>query len=204
MKGLFLNGFYAAVGSVKLFLLLVAAAGAALLVFGGSTAQELFVYLSVTALSVNGVAGMHNASSWNKFAITLPVRRRDVVRCQFLNHLFWVLVGTVIALLVTAAAARLHGNGSTVSMFVLGIGISLLTAAIFYPAAHLLGTERSEAVLVLSVLGAVGLSVGCVGFLNRFPALSSPRRTALFIAFYLLTLLASYRITVGVHARKEY
>ena len=58
MKGLFLDNFYKTIGSMKLFAFIVLAGGVCVLVTGNGTILELFVYLAITALSVNGISGM--------------------------------------------------------------------------------------------------------------------------------------------------
>lgn len=84
MKGLFLNNLYSSIGNIKLFLIIVFTVAAAVLVTGNPTAQELFVYLTITALSINAVASSRKdaVSNWNKFEITMPVGGKMLSRAS--------------------------------------------------------------------------------------------------------------------------
>lgn len=212
MKGLFLNGFYATVGNMRIFMAVVFLAAAVLLATGNPTAQELFVYITITALSIQGVvsARKDSVSQWNKYEITMPVRRKDIVKCKYISYLFWVGTGTVLAAAVTSITMVIHGASDMFpdisrlySMFVLGIGISVLTGTVFYPLFYLCGSDKSETVLMISVIVAVGASVFILSLLNKWlPAFSV--RCGVFAAVYMLLFAVSYFLSLSVYLRKEF
>lgn len=212
MKGLLLNGFYSAVGNIKLFLLIVLITGATLIATGNPTAQESFIYITITALSVNAVVSSRKdaISKWNKFEITMPVRRRDIVACKYSSYMLWVLAGTLLALVVTAVATLIHknsnlplGTANLYSTFTLGIGISFLTGALFYPFSYLVGIEKSETVLIISILAAIGLTIAALHILNQFIA-SFAARMVMFIIFFLSAFAISYILTLSMYLKKEF
>lgn len=51
-------------------------------------------------------------------------------------------------------------------IFTMGIGMSLLIGAIFYPLFHLGRDEKNEVILILSFLGAVGIMAALVRLIN--------------------------------------
>ncbi len=161
MKGLLLNEFYSAVGNIKLFLFIALAAAISLIVTGSPTAQELFVYITITALSVNAVV------SFRKDAVCLP------------------------------------GTGALPSMFNLGIGISLLTGALFYPLSYRFGIDKSETILIISIISAILLSIVTLNILNRYiPSFST--RMSVFILLYSASFAASYKTTLLLYQKKEF
>lgn len=212
MKGLFLNNFYATTGDMRLFLALALVGSAWVIITGDSTALEIFVYIIITALAVHAVGSSRKDadSRWNKFEITMPVRRKEIIQCKFLSYLFWVIAGTALALLVTIIATWIHsgsiwlyGFGNVCSMFALGIGIAMMTGACFYPVSYLVGVEKSETVLEISVLAAVGAAIVILNILNRFIDSFAVRMTV-FIAGYLLLFALSYGITFALYLKKEF
>lgn len=212
MKGLLLNEFYSAVGNIKLFLFIALAAAISLIVTGSPTAQELFVYITITALSVNAVVSFRKdaVSKWDKYEITMPVQRKDIVRSKYLSYLFWLLFGTLLALTVTILAVIIHktaaclpGTGALPSMFNLGIGISLLTGALFYPLSYRFGIDKSETILIISIISAILLSIVTLNILNRYiPSFST--RMSVFILLYSASFAISYKTTLLLYQKKEF
>lgn len=169
MRGLFLSNFYSAIENIKLFMVIVVVVGIGVLVTGNPTVQELFVYITITLLSVNAVASSRKdaISNWNKFEMTIPVSKKEIVKCKYLSYAFWVLIGTIFTLIITVATMLLHGNDNLLygmsnfySMFSLGIGLSLLAGSIFYPLSYLVGVDKSETILIISILIAIGIAIG--------------------------------------------
>lgn len=212
MRGLILNGFYSSIGNIKLLFAMVAVAAGAVIITGNPTAQELFVYITITALSVNAVVSSRkdNASKWNKYEITLPILRKDIIKSKYFAYALWVGVGTFTTLVVIAVTMLIHGDSNLLSsmenlysMFALGIGIALLTGGLFYPASYMVGIDKSETILVLSILMAIGLAIVTLNTLNLF-IFSFAVRIVVFIAFYTVFFLISYILTLCIFYKKEF
>lgn len=212
MKGLFLNSIYSSIGNIKLFLLIVLGIAVTVMITGNPTAQELFVYITITAFSMNAVVSSRKdaASKWNKFELTMPILRKQVIQSKYLSYLFWVITGTALALIVTLTASLIHSNANVpygirnlCSMFSLGIGIALLTGSLFYPISYIVGLEKSETVLNISVLAAIGLAITALHVLNLLIAFFAVR-VAAFIIFYLVIFSISYGLTLLIYFKKEF
>lgn len=205
MKGLFLNGFYSTISGIKLLLVLLLWAAAAVIT-GNATVCELFVYAVITALPLYAAAGMRRdaATHWDRFELTLPVRRRDIIRCKYVSYLFWVLIGAALAGAMAVATRLIHGvSVGILSTLVLGCGISLLAGALYFLLAHICGAQISEAILFLSVLGGIGLAVIFVNVLHAL-ALSSRIGTAVLGVSCLALFALSYAGSAAVYSRREY
>ncbi len=213
MKGLFLDNFYKTIGSIKLFAFLVLAVGIAALVTGNATILELFIYIAITALSVNGVTGMRKDADvkWSKLELTLPVKRSDIIKSKYISYLFWVLIGIVTASIFTALAVVIHGNVFFVygfrdlsSLFTLGTAIALMAGALFYPMAYLFGVDKSETLLVVSVIGSIGFAIFFIWIVNLDEMLGYYTRLSIFAFIAILIFLISYIITNIIYRRKEF
>lgn len=210
MKGLLLNNYYSAIGNIKLFLLVCAAFASVLLVTGNPTAQELFFYVTITILPANGVVSMRKdtISRWNKYELTMPVRRIDVVRSSYISYGLWLLGSCVVAILITALASFVHhganlpqGGESLVSMLSLGAGIAFLGGTYFYPLSYGLGAEKSETLLIASVILSIGTAILGLNILNKFFH-SFYVRITIFTLLYIGMFILSYLITLLIYKKK--
>lgn len=213
MKGLFLDNFYKTIGNMKIFAFLVLAAGTAVLITGNDTLLELFVYIAITALSANAIASMRKDADvkWNKLELTLPVTRSDIVKSKYISYLFWVLTGLVIAAVFTALAVAIHGDmffvygrRDTISLFTLGTAIALMVGALFYPLAYLFGIDKSETLLVISVIGSVGLAIFFIWVTNLIETLSYYTRLGIFALIIVIMFCISYLLTNVIYREKEF
>ena len=108
-------------------------------------------------------------------------------------------------------AVAIHGNVFFVygfqdisSLFTLGTGIALLVGAFFYPLAYLLGMDKSETLLVVSVLGSVGTAVLLIWMVNLNGTASYYTRLGVFALIIVILFCLSYLCTRLIYQRKEF
>lgn len=213
MKGLFLDNFFKTIGGMKLLLFLVLIVGIAVTITGNDTALRIFVYLSITALSVTAVASMRKDADvkWNKYELTLPVTRKVIIKSKYVSYLFWVLIGTIIAAVFIALAHLFHGNiffaygvQDIASLFGLGIGIAILVGALFFPLAYLVGIDKSEVLLVISIIGGIGLAFLFVWLINQGDIADYYVELGIFDASCVLLFAISYFATNDIYKNREF
>lgn len=219
MIGLLKNSFYGAIGSAIIFLVVFSTAGLVLLITGNPSLLNILVVVSSTAFAFNAVSGFRKEAStkWNKYELTTPVRRKDIVKSRYIIHISWIVVGVVLSSIVVGLAVILHGNlyfyhviRDPLTLFCLSVGIALLMGTLYYPAIYLFGADRSEAIIIISLLGAVGIAFSIIWLINAgndFNALSDPEYyffIALFLGIVIILFLLSYVLTVAIYRRKEY
>lgn len=204
MTGLFRCSLYQAKNSMKLLLAVIVLDGAAVFITGNSTLREIFIYISISMFAALGVSGMRGdaACQWDRYEVTLPLRRREIVRCKYLIHLFWTAAGGVVAGLFVGATALLHGAVDLSSEFSLGIGIAVIMGALFYPATLLFGTDKSETILSASMIAALALAMGLIQLVNLW-GWPSAVRLCVFTLVYVLAYGISYLVSVEMYKRKE-
>ena len=80
--------------------------------------------------------------------------------------------------------------------------------AIFFPLFYLGGEERSEVILIVSLLGGGGLVMGLSSLFNKvFPHMSVPQLVlseAVIFACALMAFILSCPLTVAVFKRREF
>jgi hypothetical protein len=219
MKGLLRNGFYGVIDGARILLLLFLALGVTLLITGNATLFVVFALSSATLLACNSASSFRKEAStkWIKYALTTPVRKRDIIKSRYISHAYWALLGIALPLLFVFIAIAIHGNKffyfevrDPVAYFCLGFGIALFMGSILYPLLYFWGTDKNELFLIMSLLGAIGLSIGIITLLNANTMPDTMTDTEFFtgMIIYLTTAIIayilSYFLTVLIYKRKEY
>lgn len=216
MNGLLKNNFYASWDNAKWFAAVMTALGIAVVIAEPRGPLIGYLLVSMIGFSASGLGSLRKegASKWGKYKLTLPVRRRQIVGSYFLTQLLWLAVGMLFAGAAVGASLLLHGYvfdlpTDVLMLFTTGIGVSLWMGAFFFPLFYLGGEERSEVVLITSLLDAAGVLSGLIYFLNW---LFGPKQTlaqllisaGVLLGTALLAYGVSYAVSVKIFGRKNY
>lgn len=218
MRGLFRDNFYAAFLGAKAFTGIAALLGVFVVAMDNAIPSLIIGYMLLVMIgfSLNSIASIRkeSATKWGKYKLTAPVRKRDIVSSFFASQLFWLAVGIAFAGMGIVLSIALHGNPfdrdtDIFMLFVVGIGISLFMGAIFFPLYFLGGEERSEVILVVSLLGGIGVVMGLTTLINiMYPGNMTTWQTVLSGIFMMACGAAAFAVScplsVGVFQRKEY
>lgn len=214
MKGLLKNNLYATLSNAKIFSGFMLLFGVFTVAVISQSLQIGYVMIGIVGFSVNAVAvaKSESASKWGKYKLTLPVKRADIVRSLFFNQLLWLLIGTLTAGIETALSFLFHGclfdqPIDILTMFALGISMSLFMSALFFPLFYLGGEERGDVFLVIALLCAFGIVLMIVSALNHLtePGIYSILfGAAVLLTSSLLAFALSCPLTVIIYRKKEY
>lgn len=203
MKGLFKNNFLAVWTNVKIFLLFMFAMGIVVTIIPNQTWQMYFIIIGIAGLTVNAATVIENefSSKWGKYKLILPVKRIDIVKSLYINHLLWIMIGVFFVGMIIALSYLLHGvpfeqfEGIS-GVVVIGISISLTMGAIFIPMIYLAGEDKTIVFLIISLLCAVGIAA----MLFNIPLFGS----FILIGCSILLFIVSFPLTVSIFKKKEY
>ncbi len=217
MKGLFRNNLYAALSNTKVFSGIMLLTGVFVVVVDNKIPSLIIGYmlLGMVGFSLNAIASLRkeSAAKWNKYKLTAPVKRSDIVKSVFLSQLLWLTVGIAFAGIAASLSVTLHGfpfdrNTDIFMLFVVGISISLFMGALFFPLFYLGGEERNEVFLVISLLCSIAIIMGLTTFINTlFPNMTIPQLISggiIILACALSAFAFSYFLTVGIYKKKDY
>ncbi len=218
MKGLLKNNFYATLSNIKTFSVVMFLLGIFVVIMDNKIPSLIIGYmlLGIIGFSLNSIASLRKESStkWSKYKLTVPVKRSAIVQSYFLSLLLWLMVGMIFAGMGVAMSIMLHGfpfdrDTDVYMLFVVGIGISLLMGAIFFPLFYLGGEERNEVFLVISLLCSIGIIMGTTTFINTlFPTRMSTIQIILsgiiILVSALFIFIVSCPLTVAIYHKKEY
>lgn len=211
MKGLLANNFYSTQENIRLSLIiaLVVAFIALFLKDASFIPMIIAIQIFVFATNLGASLKMDAASKWNKFEITLPVTRRNIITAKYISFLFLILLGVATSL-ITVAFQGLWGELNSkmiISGYGYGLQLSFSTIAIVYPLILKLGAEKSEPLIFV----AAGLSLGMrllVWYLLYLSDKTIYFRSSIVdyvsLALALVMFVLSYFLSVQIHRKKEF
>jgi len=207
MKGLLRNDILAVWTSAKMFAVFMVLFGIFCVTVTSPSLQMYFVVIGIVGFSLNAavVLNEEHASKWGKYKLTLPVKRVDIVKSLFCNYILWMLIGTGFAVVETCLSWLLHGCSfqqylDIVSVFALGICISLFVGAVFLPLFYTGGEEKNMALLIISLLCAFAITTVLVNVTDA----SLPLQMVVLLVCSSAAYAFAYPVTIAVFKRKEY
>lgn len=210
MKGLIYSQYYSTQKALWIYL------GIGLLIGVGLTAIDLkgsnsFASLIILMFSVSAATdNLKNEASagWYKYAITLPVSRKEIVQAHYAYYFISAGLGFAIVLFIFTGRYLLGFGTITqfLSAIMLGLGICLLVS-LFYPCTYVVGAEKSNmiqmiitAIIIVTyiVFNAVTLIIGGYMYGTGYDATLHTGfelgRMSIFLAFALVLALLGYFI----------
>ena len=179
------------------------AMGIVVTIIPNQTWQMYFIIIGIAGLAVNAATVIENefSSKWGKYKLILLVKRIDIVKSLYINHLLWIMIGVFFVGIIIALSYLLHGvpfeqfEGIS-GVVVIGISISLTMGAIFIPMIYLAGEDKTIVFLIISLLCAVGIAA----MLFNIPLFGS----FILIGCSILLFIVSFPLTVSIFKKKEY
>lgn len=218
MRGLLRNNFYVTLADAKGFAVLAVLLGVFVVAMDNAVPSLLISYLMLVMIGFpfSSAASIRkeSATKWEKYKLTAPVKRTDIVKSFFVSQLLWLAVGITFAGMGVALSVALHGypfdkDTDIFMLFVMGIAVSLFVGAIFFPMYFLGGEERSTVIMIVSLLGGIGIFMGLTTLVNKvYPGNMTARQIALSGIFMVACSAAAFAVscplTVWMFRRKEY
>lgn len=219
MKGLLKNNLYGVIENIKIVFAFITLLGMALLFTGEASLLNIFSLIVAPVVAVLTISCLRKESSskWSKYKLTLPVKRKEIVKGQYISHFLISLAGMLTVALFILLTVVIHGNQyfyygfrDAVTLILLGGILSILIGAIAYPLYYLWGAERTEIILVLSVVLSIAVIMGLSIFVNFFTGSGDVSDTVYYIslsaimAITVLIFLLSYFLTCQIFKYKEY
>lgn len=214
MKGLLRNNLYATLANAKFFSAFMILFGIFVAAVISQSLQIGYVMIGIIGFSISAITIAKNefTSKWGKYKLTLPVKRADIIKSLFLNQIIWLLAGTLFVSTEMGLSWFFHGCPfdqpiDVLSMFALGVSLSLFMGAVFFPMFYISGEDKSELLIVISFLCAFGADFAIISTVNDLlePGTASVIFGAvILIICSILAFALSYPLTVKIFKRTEY
>lgn len=216
MKGLLTNNYYATVANAKIFSIAMVLLCALAICYENLVFFIGFMVLCMIGFSLISIAGLRRdlGTKWNKYKLTVPVRRTDIIRSYYLSLILWLLLGMIIVGSGVACSIILRSfildlYIDIYNMYVFSVGVSLFIGAVFFPLFFSRGGEdRNEALLAISILCGNGIVSGMIVLMNRL--FSDMTDTEIIIAGMIILTIAmiafvlSYILTIRIYRKRDY
>jgi|GEM_PF-465548 ABC-2 type transport system permease protein len=217
MKGLIRNNFYSMEDSLKLTsaINIMMAIGVSVLGIFNSFARSwiaivILLQMGSYAVQVASTLQKDVSSQWNKFEITMPVRRKDVVKAKYICFILNGVLGIAAALLTVIISQLLQIDINVEKVFLgitFGIVITFALPALMYPLLLIFGVDKTEMVLSISVILISILFVGSSVIFNYIMPDLSVYSNLVFrcsiIVISIILFIISYMFSVISYKKKE-
>ena len=216
MKGLLKNNCFATLDNAKAITGLMILLCVSSIVMKNQSLIISFTLICMVGFSLISLVGSlkERGFKWDKYKLSMPVRRTEIVRSYFLSLLIWLAFGMLLAGIGIGLSLVFRGflfdkHTDVFNLYVGGVGVSLFMGAIFFPLyCSPGGEERGEALLVISLLLGFGIMVAISSFINvRIPTPMTARGT-IAVGFMILSaavcaFVFSYVLTIRIYRRRD-
>jgi len=176
---------------------------------GSGLAAVVLIQLVIYVLHIAVPMQADSSCRWSRFEITMPVKRKDIVKARYICYLLNGILGIVTGFISIVIFNLLQGNVNAERLgFSITFGIVLLifVPALMHPLLLLVGADKSETILTISILAVTAMFLGGSVLFNRiFPYLEAS--DVIFRAFIIILSIIcfgiSYIISVQVYKNKE-
>lgn len=176
MKGLIRHNIYVMTDKLKLTILINFAITFVFAVVGiwypfVYSWAAVVVLLQISSFSVQAVSTLQadTDSQWNRFEITMPITRKQVIGARYISFILYGLLGVITTVVSISVFYFFQTNLNFERiMFSLSFGIVLLfmVPALMHPLLLLFGADKLETVLTISIGAATVWFVGASMLFN--------------------------------------
>lgn len=202
MKGFLKRDFYLISGNIRWYLFFIVLLGV-LAIFTDMNSGFVMLYATIFAMSsVTGLFNYDEFNHWTAYAAVVPNGRKDMVTARYVLLLL-VTAGVVLIQMLMGVLARETGSLEAAALYG---GIILLYSAISMPVSYYFGGTKARVVtvvLIACIAGAAGLGGAILNISTGFGKVSLPPGFLLLPLPGLAALAVSYRVSLGVMAKKE-
>lgn len=216
MKGLIRNNFYTVEGSLKASLLISLIAAIVIAIVGKSTVNSGMLFSGIVGANMGGFGALaatamqkDAASKWNKFELTTPVSRKDVVTARYISCLLYVLIGilmSIISLLVFYLVTGVINLERMSYGFVLGWGVAMSFPSFMIPLVTIFGLDKAEPMMLVSIIMGLVLFFASNAIMTPFlkdVAYANLIFRLSYVALTTVLFVVSYLLSCWIYKKKE-
>lgn len=212
MKGLFRDCIYKAISSIKILLYVLLVLG---IIIVGFIDNQLIIqgYICVIFVSIPACALLSIRkdidSKWYKYELSLPVKKTRIIDVKYLSVAFWILISSILAIIYTISVICVKGYkyfdfgiSDILTIFCISFSFSLIMCSIFYLCLYLLSMDKSDVLILVSIIFAIVYIIGVTYLLNLANITIKTGRIFMLIISVGVFLL-SHNFTKIIYSKKE-
>ena len=222
IRALIQYAIYSSAGHIAIYGTLVVGFGVLFLAMGGMT---MFPGVAIPILAMASlVSSAEEKSNWNRFQLTTPTTRRQVIISRYGIYFLFMLAGLAVAGIFTGlgyllTALNILGQGelsrgvayfladydpmrATLMFTISGIGAALLTCSVYYPLVYTFFKGREEGLAFVATILSFALAI-LIAWLGLRLELSIFGMTLFLLAVSVVLLVCSYLATVKIYDKVD-
>ena len=211
MRGLLTFAYYNLSGSANISILISLLLAIVYIVTGTDMLFVILAMVATVSLPMTAIMGMAaKDGKWEKFQLTLPVTRDDVLRVQYITIVYLsVVAAAIIMVAVVGGVVTQHemfasGVGRAALDTLYTFGTPLMMTGLSFPlASSNFGKDRQGAMLNISIMVSVFIVMmvpNVAGWLDVSMSVVS----AAYFGVAVVVFVGSYFVTRGMYARSDF
>ncbi|WP_075312233.1 ABC-2 transporter permease [Bacillus wiedmannii] len=216
MRGLLLTNYYLVYRTFFMFMGIAILGAGFVFYFGDASMYRLIATFIIlfAAIPALEVIKYESKSGYEKYVLTLPVTRSNIVQSHYFFYFSVVIIGTLLSygiFYVHGLVSNTPIDDGIFKSVSLGTFIILNAGAIAYPLLYVFGAEKSDAITIGGAYGGLVTYFGLqsvIGYLiEQFPISnlnSSLYVSILYTIFGVIIYIFSFVISVFIYRKKEF
>ncbi|HEY4390021.1 MAG TPA: ABC-2 transporter permease [Paenibacillus sp.] len=218
MRGLLLTNYYLVYRSFFAYIGTAVLVAGIIFCFGDPSMYRMIAMFTVAfaAIPALEVIKHESKSGYDKYVLTLPVTRRDIVQSHYFFYFSAVTIGTLLShgeLFVFRLVSGTSINEDILKMVSIGTFMVLIAGAIAYPLLYIFGAEKSDAITIGGAVGGLVASFGLQGLIGylieQLPLSNLYIDPSLYVSimytiFGLILYILSFFIALFIYRKKEF
>ncbi len=179
-----------------------------------SASYLVFMMLLLSSMLVLTSLSYDEMAKWDKYALTMPIKRSELVKGKYILFLLLTSISTIISNVVGMILTTIFELESVKELLFTSVSATsgiILLYSILFPVIFKLGVEKGRIMIyVIFAIPAIVLSAGAQ-FLKKLninitiPTIEELLKYWFFLPIILIVVVyISYLISVGVYEKKEF
>ncbi len=205
MKGLLLKDYYNLKSAIALYTALVVG----FIAFGVVSKRYILlpiVPILIFSTMLSGTFTKDKNASWNRLAVTTPIKKNEIVGSKYLLFLIIIAVSLVFSGIVSVIAIMNEGlkSNATIELSLLSVSITLYAGSISLYCLNKSDSmiEKMEMLTVVSYLAASGIAIGLLKLLGN---VITNRMNILILELLIsvLCIIVSYKLAISAFRKRD-
>lgn|SRR5699024_3288510 len=167
--------------------------------------------LIIFIISINTFS-FDKENNWNKYALTMPVSRRDIVRAKYMLNIIGLLLGSILGFLLTLIGNFFYNIdldfNSFINILIISMAFFFILSSIDLPTLFKWGTNKGKIVLMIVLFTLIAIIFQIIekayNYILNISSIDTIKLNLLIILISILIYFISYKISLYIMSKKEY
>ena len=192
--------------------LVVCIVGYGIIFLTENTGVSAFAIMMFAMVVITTIA-YDKQAKWNKYALTMPLTRKDIILSKYIFFVASTIIGAIIGFVLSVIPSILSEKNlellTVFGIISVALGMAFLFGSISLPVIFKIGVEKARIIIICCTVLPVGILL-LLGKLVDFETMVRPSDGFLLGVFILvaivgaLLLIPSYMISLRIFTKKDF